>query len=1184
MSLWRRVIDKHTCSARGDGAGAAACASSGLLGHESLSARVSAVTRRCTGEQNPSPCAGTRESPSSRTSACPSRAPGPSAGALESSLLGQLLSGDAGSRYLGGKGPKDMRNPNKATLTLDLTTAQVVDVNTRACSLFECTCRDLIGRPLTSLLKTNQMMEEAAGEENLDSAGNLISVSGKVVNAVSEGGAEFPVCVTAWSHDQHTCVLLLERAQRVTAHFSFSIEGGILSCDSTFAHLHGYGDADEMTGLSVAPLMPLLRVPLCCKSIPKMLRVQRVCVQGRGASPLPVCVRLRAAVSCGDPPAQKDRSAGPDSEENLLTRSTELSHTVPGGAVVYSGSLWAFIPSSGVLTLHPNGTINGMSSVHGPLLVGYEVTQLLGKNVTYLIPAFYERMSAHLKSPSPDKEEEEDEEGMVSHPHGSCRTELIRSWNAAGFTSPFTASAKDGQQDSWSEYPNTVLARDSMVMYHALQKRGGAGRGERGLTRVGSKAHQQGGACSAEPCSPGDRLKETAGLCAEASALVTQGDGSTSAESTTALLQTFALVESQDWALQPGNAPSSGPLDLEKERPGGGSVCSEYAGDSSFEVISLGSRSSSGFCEKWAGPERLDDTQEPGPPDSGSCFLDLDVNGDVIARAVGDLDLSGSTEIPNTPPADLALSLTSCDTAELLRTPSPYVIDSDPETEPSGRTLPTQQDPEGHPSPQQSSKHLQKDPDVPEPWTPHFQFWNGSPRSGNGRMLLPGDTPATSTPKKPQSSPVTPLSPLTLIQEGRFRANFYHRDGSPVEMQCDVRRAVLSGGGVLFCVWLSGGNPFLHQQEVLQSFQSSTAESSLQDEAVCSLAEIGEGGHGSLEQTRACEGQFEEDYQLVRTVGKGAFGFVWLAARRRDGQEVVVKFIRKSRVVKECWVEDPEMGRVTQEVAILARLQHPNIVKVLEVFENEYFFQMVMEKHGDGLDLFDFIDMQPRLDEALASYIFRQLVSAVTYLRGEGVLHRDIKDENVIINTQFHVRLIDFGSATPLQPGTLFHIFCGTLEYCSPEVLQGNPYEGPELEMWSLGVLLYTLLFSENPFCTVEEMLTARLQPPCIISTELSGLLAGLLHPDPSRRFTLDDLLQEPWIRQPINLGQYSWAEVFRSSQDSSEPDQCSLDPEQADLTPLQDENEEEEEDEDEEQKRMMLALQSELLKYLGDV
>lgn len=114
---------------------------------------------------------------------------------------------------------------------------------------------------------------------------------------------------------------------------------------------------------------------------------------------------------------------------------------------------------------------------------------------------------------------------------------------------------------------------------------------------------------------------------------------------------------------------------------------------------------------------------------------------------------------------------------------------------------------------------------------------------------------------------------------------------------------------------------------------------------------------------------------------------------------MVVKFISKVRIVNDCWVDDPMLGRVSQEIAILTRVQHHNIVKVtglnknllfivltlfcssylcichqvLEVFENGSYFQMVMEKHGDGVDLFEFIDMQPRLDEPLASYIFRQV-------------------------------------------------------------------------------------------------------------------------------------------------------------------------------------------------------------------
>lgn len=244
-----------------------------------------------------------------------------------------------------------------------------------------------------------------------------------------------------------------------------------------------------------------------------------------------------------------------------------------------------------------------------------------------------------------------------------------------------------------------------------------------------------------------------------------------------------------------------------------------------------------------------------------------------------------------------------------------------------------------------------------------------------------------------------------------------------------------------------------------------------------------------------------------------------------------MKFIKKEKVLEDCWIEDPKLGKVTLEIAILSKVEHANIIKVLDIFENQGFFQLVMEKHGSGLDLFAFIDRHPCLDEPLASYIFRQLVSAVGYLRSKGIIHRDIKDENIVIAEDFTIKLIDFGSAAYLERGKLFYTFCGTIEYCAPEVLMGNPYRGPELEMWSLGVTLYTLIFEENPFCEVEETMEAVIHPPFLVSQELMTLLSGLLQPSPEERTTLEKLILDPWVTQPVNLANYTWEEVCRTNQ-----------------------------------------------------
>ncbi|XP_039999183.1 PAS domain-containing serine/threonine-protein kinase [Xiphias gladius] len=1151
----------------------------------------------------------------------------------EESLFCQLTSGNFGL-----SGSPSLLNPNKVILTVDHKTREILSANEQACKLFECTTNELIGRKLSCFLKkTSQVLEQALEEDFPLVDGTLTAVSGKVMDAVTLSG-EVPVsvCTHKLSQNEEHSLVLMENVERLSAFLSFSQDGSILTCDLAFAYLHGYHHPEELKGVSVKELIPSLQIPLHSNALPKMLRFQREWGKSRGGASVPLCIKLQGAVLCGKPQhhnngtgltCQTDSFERSDAQDKQPYSSlaspvykTEASHSEnreqphgkeqssegkvdssfisPSPALEYTGTVWVFAPLSGLLLLRSDGSISSIQHHLALSLFGYSKEELLGKSVTFLIPGFYGWMSDIKACPFPDSQV------------------------AAGTS---TASSRvSGKCD-----PSSLVAGDMAMVHQAVMERTSTGRG-RIFTGTSTRLDKQGSALStlSPPAVTSTRVvmaDDTMELMEEAAQVAPCSSQLNSADTTQALLKTFAWVEppeegdccrvlaepphcNLEQQVQKKQQPA---IEIIPDTPnhrghavgrvGGTSPdrgkdhqsCASVLQDSSFEVISMESRSSSGFCEKFAGhggsdPDQAEESRSAHIVNSASCFLDLNSNGDLVTRALADLDLSGSIELLSGGGYndDNQHSMTSCDTAELLRTPSPCGIGSDQEAEPvaTGGTAVEVRN--------STSEELEKDLVEQDQWAALSSIHKGKNEEFcmqmNGGIQSITDIPATSTPKKQKVNGQALSSDTTEILEGRFEGSAYHRDGTRVDVQCDVCRTNLPDGSSMFCVWMSRPG---QQGTVLQT------DRSLHNQSGASLGErIGEASHGEalrstmdLEQSRACDGQFEEEYQPLKAVGKGAFGFVWKALRRCDGQEVIVKFISKARIVSDCWVDDPMLGRVSQEIAILTRVQHHNIVKVLEVFENGSYFQMVMEKHGDGLDLFEFIDMQPRLDEPLASYIFRQLVAAVFYLRTKNILHRDIKDENIIIDKCFHIRLIDFGSAAMMAPGKRFYNFCGTLEYCSPEVLRGNPYEGPELEMWSLGVLLYTLLFSENPFCDVGEILDAKLKPPFPLSPELNGVLCGLLHPDPAQRTTLDQLLLQSWISQPISLAEYSWTEVVPATivsycspqhQESSPTvyDRQGLFPDHGDETLP-----EEEDEEDEDERMSMVALETELQKYLHE-
>lgn len=261
-----------------------------------------------------------------------------------------------------------------------------------------------------------------------------------------------------------------------------------------------------------------------------------------------------------------------------------------------------------------------------------------------------------------------------------------------------------------------------------------------------------------------------------------------------------------------------------------------------------------------------------------------------------------------------------------------------------------------------------------------------------------------------------------------------------------------------------------------------------------------------------------------------------MAYRNHDRLLVISKFILKEKLCSNFMITTDDKKEIPMEIYLLMRVKHPNIVTVLDVYENEKFFQLIMEKHGSGMDLFEFIDRRPLMDEKLGCFIFRQIAKAVDYLHSLNILHRDLKDENIIIDQNFHIKLIDFGSATFMEEGKMFSTFYGTTEYCSPEVLAGNKYQGPELEVWSLGVTLFVLMFFENPFIDMEDTLRADLLMPQDVTAELEDLLMKMLDKDPKTRLTMKELLAHEWIVQEIT-NNFDFASIVPCDDHEAHPD-----------------------------------------------
>merc|ERR1711887_528846 len=247
-------------------------------------------------------------------------------------------------------------------------------------------------------------------------------------------------------------------------------------------------------------------------------------------------------------------------------------------------------------------------------------------------------------------------------------------------------------------------------------------------------------------------------------------------------------------------------------------------------------------------------------------------------------------------------------------------------------------------------------------------------------------------------------------------------------------------------------------------------------------------------------------YAVKEEIGRGGFGVVFAAERRSDGLEVAVKEVSKD---KDTLVNE----NVPLEVALMQQVNDvPGVIKLLDYFDTADCFYVVMERFNSK-DLFDFISEQGPLPENLAKDLFMQLVDTVSECHEKGVVHRDIKDENILIDINtFKIKLIDFGSGALLQEG-LYHKFKGTRVYSPPEWINCGAYTAEALTVWSLGILLYDMLCGDIPFESDHEISAGHLVwfKQLNLSSQAKDLISGCLSVDPSKRISLEEVQDHPW-------------------------------------------------------------------------
>ena len=256
------------------------------------------------------------------------------------------------------------------------------------------------------------------------------------------------------------------------------------------------------------------------------------------------------------------------------------------------------------------------------------------------------------------------------------------------------------------------------------------------------------------------------------------------------------------------------------------------------------------------------------------------------------------------------------------------------------------------------------------------------------------------------------------------------------------------------------------------------------------------------------------NYRLGKEIGSGSFGKVIIGVHILTEEKVAIKILDKLILNKT--PEDYQL--VKNELSILQIVKHKNIIRLYEILETTRYIFIIMEYCED--DIMNYILSRKCLSEKESLKFFQQLINALYYLHSQNIAHRDIKIDNLLLDSNNDLKLIDFGLSTKYNDGELLNQHCGTIVYAAPEVLDYKSYHGMLVDVWSCGIVLFGMLSGFLPFGESNDeinkkmILEGRIKMPKIFSEGAKDLLRHMLDINPLKRYTLDDIIEHPWFNK----------------------------------------------------------------------